>query len=288
MPLRPTALLLTVLCLPVTTACPGKKAKKADGQADRKEAAKADTHEADTKKEIAKETAPAPVNAPPKPKFRKGRPPRPGLSNEELKEYAKFQGDPEEGDFTLEEAFAGDDTLASKDHGKLKAVFDTTMGKFECNLFEDDTPLTIANFVGLARGTRASYNKKADTWEKKKFFDGVKFHRVIPNFMVQTGDPTGSGTGGPGYFIQDEIDTKKLKHNKAGILSMANRGKNTGSSQFFVTVRATPHLDGKHTVFGQCKPKVAVKISKVKADSRFNKPVEDVKINTIKILRKKK
>jgi cyclophilin family peptidyl-prolyl cis-trans isomerase len=161
------------------------------------------------------------------------------------------------------------------------------MGKFECELYESKAPVTVANFVGLARGIRPSQDPKGDTWEKKKFYDGIVFHRVIKDFMLQTGDPTGSGTGGPGYVIPDEFG-KGLAHRGKGIMSMANRGKNTGSSQFFITVADTPHLDGKHPVFGQCEPEIPVKISEVKVDPRRNnRPYEPVKINTIEITRKK-
>lgn len=177
--------------------------------------------------------------------------------------------------------------LADPANGKLTAIFDTTMGKFECELYEDKVPNTVANFVGLARGTRESYDKKSDSWAAKKFYDGVLFHRVVKGFMIQTGDPTGSGGGGPGYIIVDELD-KSLKHTTPGLLSMANRGPNTGSSQFFVTTVPTPHLDGKHAIFGKCDPKVAIAISDVKVDARANhRPYEPVSIKTIEIVRKK-
>ncbi len=223
----------------------------------------------------------------PKRTFRKGQPIPPGLSPEEVAEYNRAQGDPKADGFTLEDAFAGDPDLADKSKGKLVAEFTTTMGKFDCELFEDEVPLTVANFVGLARGVRPFYDKKADKWVTRPFYDGLIFHRVIRNFMIQTGDPLGSGTGGPGYHIIDEI-SKKLKHSGPGILSMANRGPNTGSSQFFITVRATPHLDGKHAVFGRCQPKVPVEISKVKTDRRFDRPFDPPKIESIRIVRKKK
>ncbi|MBC8072004.1 MAG: peptidylprolyl isomerase [Deltaproteobacteria bacterium] len=160
------------------------------------------------------------------------------------------------------------------------------MGKFECELFEKEAPLTVANFVGLARGVRESYDKKSDKWAAKKFYDGVLFHRVVDGFMIQTGDPTASGSGGPGFVIVDEL-AKSLKHDKPGLLSMANRGPNTGSSQFFVTVAETPHLNGKHAIFGACDPKVPTEISKVKVDARANhRPYEQVSIKTIEIVRK--
>jgi len=218
--------------------------------------------------------------------FQKGQMPPTGLSNDEVYAYNKAQGDPVGGPFELTAALEGDDKLADKANGKLTAVIHTTMGDIECELFEDKAPLTVANFVGLARGVRPSYDKKGDVWDKKKFFDGVVFHRVIDGFMVQTGDPTGSGGGGPGYLVVDEID-KSLKHKSAGMMSMANRGPNTGSSQFFVTVAPTPHLDGKHAIFGQCEPKVAVEISKVKTNPANDRPHEPVSIKSVDIVRKK-
>lgn len=234
---------------------------------------------------------PPPVQEPPKLTFRKGQIAPKGLSVEDLLAWNHAQGDPIEGEFTLKEAFAGDEALADPKNGKLYAVFKTTMGEFACVLFDDKTPKTVASFVGLARGTRPWYDKKEDTWKTgEPYFNGVLFHRVIKNFMIQTGDRSGTGTGNPGFLIADEIDPA-LKHNKAGILSMANRGPNTGSSQFFVTVAATPHLDGKHAVFGQCEPKVPVKISEVKVKSLpgvDSRPLDDIKIESIAIERRKK
>lgn len=115
------------------------------------------------------------------------------------------------------------------------AVFDTNMGEFEIELFEDKAPNTTANFIKLA---------------EEGFYDGVIFHRIIDGFMIQGGDPTGTGMGGPGYEIDDEFH-KDLKHDSEGILSMANAGPNTGGSQFFITLAATPWLDGHHAVFGK-------------------------------------
>ena len=218
--------------------------------------------------------------------FKKGQLPPVGMSEAEVYAYNKAQGDPIDGKFDLAMAFADDDKLADPKNGKLSAVIHTTMGDIECELFEDKAPLTVASFVGLARGTRPSYDKKGDVWEKKKFFDGIVFHRVIDGFMIQTGDPTGSGGGGPGYVVVDEID-KELKHKEPGLLSMANRGPNTGSSQFFVTVAATPHLNGKHAIFGKCDPKVAVEISKVKTNPANDRPYEQVSIKSVDISRKK-
>lgn len=121
------------------------------------------------------------------------------------------------------------------------AHFQTSMGNFTCELFERQAPTTVANFIGLAEGTKI---------KGKRFYDGTVFHRVIDGFMIQGGDPTGTGAGGPGYKFADEF-ARGLTHNREGRLSMANSGPNTNGSQFFITLRPTSSLDGKHAVFGQ-------------------------------------
>lgn len=148
------------------------------------------------------------------------------------------------------------------------AVFVTNMGTFEVKLATEEAPLTCANFIKLAR---------------KGFYNGVIFHRVIDNFMIQGGDPTGTGRGGPGYMIKDEF-SPKLRHSGPGVLSMANAGPNTGGSQFFITLVPTPWLDGKHAVFGQVTTglEVVQKIGHVPTD-KSDRPVSDVVIKTITI-----
>ena len=153
--------------------------------------------------------------------------------------------------------------------GNRIVEFDTNMGKFKAELYNEKAPLTVGNFIKLA---------------DKGFYNGLIFHRVIPDFMVQGGCPHGNGRGGPGYTIRDEFDSS-LKHDTPGILSMANAGPNTGGSQFFITVKPTPWLDGHHSIFGKVIEgfEIVEKISKVDTD-RNDKPLKDVKINNIKFL----
>lgn len=129
----------------------------------------------------------------------------------------------------------------------MYARFVTTKGTITAKLFFKQTPITVANFVALAEGKHPEISAE---YKNKPFYDGLKFHRVIADFMIQSGDPKGDGSGQPGYLFPDEI-VEDLKHDSAGILSMANRGSATNGSQFFITHKATPHLDGRHTVFGK-------------------------------------
>ena len=179
--------------------------------------------------------------------FKKGEEAPRGMNQAQLRAYNAAQGDPEASEFTLEEATAG---LGGQGDA-LWALMKTPRGVIECELFADKVPQTIANFVGLARGLRPSYDKASDAWVKRPYYNNTTFHRVIPGFMIQGGDPTATGTGNPGYVIEDEI-RPDLLHEAAGMLSMANKGPNTGSAQFFITLNPTPHLDGLHTVFGRC------------------------------------
>ena len=179
------------------------------------------------------------------------------------------------------EAKTADKKSEAKKGKDMIAVFETSMGTFKVKLFADKAPKTVENFVSLAEGTNEKANKKG------KFYDGTIFHRVIPNFMIQAGDPLGNGTGGPGYKFGDEFDPS-LKHTKPGILSMANAGPGTNGSQFFVTVAATPWLDGKHTIFGEVTDEkgmeVVYAISKAKT-APGDKPLETITLKSVKIER---
>lgn len=149
------------------------------------------------------------------------------------------------------------------------AVFETSMGEFKVELFEDKAPQTTKNFIDLA---------------EKGFYNELIFHRVIDGFMIQGGDPNGNGTGGPGYTIADEFHPK-LKHDAAGILSMANAGPNTGGSQFFITLDKTPWLDGKHAVFGKVVEGLDVVKQIGKVDTDFaDKPLTPVIVKRIAIV----
>ena len=165
------------------------------------------------------------------------------------------------------------------------AIFETSQGNIVIKLFDKEAPKTVENFVGLAEGTKEFTNEKTGKREKRPFYDGLIFHRVIPDFMIQGGCPHGSGMGGPGYKFADEFHPS-LKHSKPGKLSMANSGPNTNGSQFFITVAATPHLDNRHTIFGEVieGQDVANKISGVPRD-RSDRPNTPVTISHVKIER---
>jgi peptidyl-prolyl cis-trans isomerase A (cyclophilin A) len=188
--------------------------------------------------------------------------------------------DPAKGKFTIEEA-----TKGVPGSGTLTAKIETTLGTFTCELYEKQTPITVANFVGLARGLRP-FKDKTGQWVKKPFYDGLIFHRVIPGFMIQGGDPLGSGIGNPGYKFADEI-VPELKFDKPGLLAMANAGPVTNGSQFFITEGTPGYLNGKHTIFGLCEPlSLVTKITGVERGPR-DKPATDVVMKKVTISRGK-
>ena len=174
---------------------------------------------------------------------------------------------------------------AQQTKAPLYATLKTTMGDIVLLLFEERAPKTVVNFVGLATGTKEWTDPRTGQRVRRPLYHGTIFHRVIPNFMIQGGDPLGTGTGGPGYRFEDEFHPD-LKHSKAGILSMANAGPNTNGSQFFITHQATPWLDGKHTVFGEVVKgqEVFKAIGNVPRDPR-DRPLKDVVITGVIISR---
>ena len=169
--------------------------------------------------------------------------------------------------------------------GPLYATLKTSMGEIVIHLFDDKAPKTVANFVDLATGTKEWTDPKKREKVKRPLYNGTIFHRVIPGFMIQGGDPLGNGTGGPGYRFEDEFHPD-LKHSKPSILSMANAGPNTNGSQFFITQKPTPWLDGKHSVFGEVVKgqNVADAIINAPRDLR-DRPMKDVVIQEVIISR---
>jgi peptidyl-prolyl cis-trans isomerase A (cyclophilin A) len=168
----------------------------------------------------------------------------------------------------------------------LYATFNTTMGKIVCRLFENEAPNTVKNFVELAEGTREWTDPRRGQKTNMPLYDNTIFHRVIPNFMIQGGDPLGTGTGGPGYKFADETKGSPHKFDKPGKLAMANSGPGTNGSQFFITVAATDWLTGNHTIFGEVVEgqDVVNSITKTQRNAQ-DRPIKDVKLNTVSIER---
>jgi peptidyl-prolyl cis-trans isomerase A (cyclophilin A) len=165
------------------------------------------------------------------------------------------------------------------------AKFVTTEGNFTIRLFDEQAPNTVANFVGLAEGTKEWTDPRTGQKSTAPYYDGIVFHRVIDGFMIQGGDPLGKGIGGPGYEFADEFHPS-LRHDRAGILSMANRGPNTNGGQFFITLGPTPHLDNRHSVFGEVVDGLDVvkKIGRARTDGR-DRPTPDITIQSVTIER---
>ena len=166
----------------------------------------------------------------------------------------------------------------------LYAHFTTSEGNFTVRLFDADVPNTVANFTGLVEGTKEWTDPRSGKTVKTPYYNGTVFHRIIDAFMIQGGDPLGQGTGGPGYNFADEF-SPKLRHDKAGILSMANAGPGTNGSQFFITLGPTPHLDNRHTVFGEVVEGMDVveKIGRVATSKPGDRPIKPVVIEKVTI-----
>jgi peptidyl-prolyl cis-trans isomerase A (cyclophilin A) len=188
--------------------------------------------------------------------------------------------DPLHGQWSMDDA-----TLNLPGTGTLNAKIETSQGTIDCKLFEEKAPITVANFIGLANGLRPFKSHLDGRWVRAPYYDGTTFHRVIRGFMIQGGDPNGNGTGEPGYVIPDEV-WPTAKHDKAGLLCMANRGKDTNGAQFFITDSPTPKLDGGYTIFGVCAPTSIVHaIAESPKDPNTNKPLTAVVIDRIRVTR---
>lgn len=189
--------------------------------------------------------------------------------------------DPHDGKLTLAEATKGLDK-----QGTLSVHIDTSMGSIYCDLFEKDAPNTVANFVGLARGKRKFWDAGKVEWTARPYYDGTTIHRVMPGFMMQGGDHTGTGNGGIGYTIADEIKPGE-RADRPGLMFMATRGAGTGESQFFITAKAAPHIDGKFTKLGECSPvRVVDAISRVPSAGKPTfKPTAPVAVRSVEVRR---
>jgi len=169
---------------------------------------------------------------------------------------------------------------------KLYATFDTSMGKIVCELYPNEAPVTVGYFTKLAKGEIGWMDPNKKEIEKKPLYNGTIFHRVIPDFMIQGGDPLGNGMGGPGFKFSDEF-SDKLKFNQIGRLAMANSGPNTNGSQFFITVAETPWLDNHHTIFGQVIKGQDIVNKIVNAEKNANdRPLKDVILKSVTIISK--
>ena len=179
-------------------------------------------------------------------------------------------------------------TPAAATSAEPTAIIHTTAGDLHCTLFEKQTPVTVENFIGLSDGTKDWKNPVSGASKKGvPLYDGTIFHRVIPEFMIQGGDPAGNGSGDPGYKFKDEI-VSSLTFDRPGRLAMANSGPGTNGSQFFITEVPTPHLNGRHTIFGQCDAAAVAlvkQIARMASDPNNNRPFHPVKITHIEIRR---
>jgi peptidyl-prolyl cis-trans isomerase A (cyclophilin A) len=196
--------------------------------------------------------------------------PQPAIANSD---------DPVHGKFTLSDATAG-----LKGKGRLWAEIETDKGKLRCELYDDKAPNTVANFVGLARGLRPFKDPKTSEWVERPGYDGTGFHRIIKGFMIQGGDPKGTGAGEPGYVFADEV-WPGATHDRRGLMCMANRGPNTNGMQFFILDGQAKHLDVGYTIFGHCTPDSVIE-KLANTEVRGDRAIVPPKINKIKISRK--
>jgi peptidyl-prolyl cis-trans isomerase A (cyclophilin A) len=192
------------------------------------------------------------------------------------------KADPHAGSFSLAEA-----TKELPGKGPIVAKIDTSKGLLQCKLFDDKAPVTVANFIGLATGKRAWKDPNSGAWVNKPAYDGTTFHRVIKGFMIQGGDAKGTGSGEPGYVIKDEV-WEGAKHDRAGLLCMANRGPNTNGAQFFITDAAAAHLDSGYTIFGECAPVEVVHDIANVPTAMQDRPQTPVTIKSVTISRDEK
>jgi len=231
---------------------------------------------ANTKEELGKA---APVATPPAatPVATPQPPPGPKVPARPVAAVTPSPDDPLKGNFSLADA-----TQGVSGSGPLIATIETDLGKLDCTLYEDKAPLSVANFVGLARGTRP-WKDPEGKWVKKPAYDGTIFHRIIKGFMIQGGDPRGNGSGEPGYVIPDEV-WENAMHDRPGLLCMANRGPNTNGAQFFITDARAPHLDRGYTIFGECGPEEMVH-TLANVEVMGERPKTPPKIKSIKVRR---
>ena len=188
-------------------------------------------------------------------------------------------GDPLHGKFTLSDATEG-----LKGKGHLWSEIETDQGKLRCELYDDKAPNAVANFVGLARGLRPFKDPKTFEWVKRPAYDGTSFHRIIKGFMIQGGDPTGTGAGEPGYVFPDEV-WSGASHDRRGLMCMANRGPNTNGMQFFILDGQAKHLDASFTIFGHCLPDSVIE-KLANTEVRGDRAIVPPKISKVKISRK--
>ena len=216
----------------------------------------------------------------------KSAPPSPGIStSRDMSDATAHQGahTEEPSPASRLELFTAD--IPGPKDGELVATLHTSRGELSCSLFSRQTPITVTNFVGLATGKLEwLHPSTGERTTEQPYYDGLVFHRVIPDFLIQAGDIAGDGTGNPGYTIPDEL-VQELRHDRPGRLSMANTGPDTAGAQFFITAQAAPHLDGRHTIFGQCMPaSLVLDISRAPADAQ-DRPIEPISINRISFVR---